>query len=108
METFAKALGAALFTAAAFAAITAAQAASDEEAIAVQRATPPDRSGKKRIGIFYGAGHLADMEKRLAADFGLKRDREQWVEAWDLRKAEGEKKPGKKGVLEAVLEALAK
>ena len=51
METFAKALGAALFTAAAFAAIPAAQAASDEEAIAVQRATPPDRSGKKRIGI---------------------------------------------------------
>jgi rare lipoprotein A len=51
METLAKALGAALLTVAALAAIPAAQAASDEEAIAVQRATPPDRSGKKRIGI---------------------------------------------------------
>lgn len=28
----------------------AAQAASDAEAIAVQKATPPDRSGRKRIG----------------------------------------------------------
>ena len=51
METLAKALGAGLLTVAALAAIPAAQAASDEEAIAVQRATPPDRSGKKRIGI---------------------------------------------------------
>ena len=51
METLAKALGAGLLTVATLAAIPAAQAASDEEAIAVQRATPPDRSGKKRIGI---------------------------------------------------------
>lgn len=28
-----------------------AQAATDEEAIAIQRATPPDRSGKKRTGL---------------------------------------------------------
>jgi rare lipoprotein A len=44
-------LGAALLAVAALLAIPAAQAASDEEAIAIQRATPVDRSGKKRIGI---------------------------------------------------------
>ena len=26
-------------------------------------------AGKKKIAIFYGAGHMADMEKRLRADF---------------------------------------
>ncbi|MEZ6138002.1 MAG: hypothetical protein R3C53_24220 [Pirellulaceae bacterium] len=29
--------------------------------------------GKKRIGIFYGAAHLPDLEKHLLEDFGLKK-----------------------------------
>jgi len=41
--------------------------------------------GKKRIGIFYGAGHLADFSRRLVDDFGMKFTGEKWVEAWDLR-----------------------
>lgn len=41
--------------------------------------------GKKRIGIFYGAGHLGDMSRRLVSDFGMKFTGEKWVEAWDLR-----------------------
>ena len=41
--------------------------------------------GKKRIGIFYGAGHIADMSRRLVSDFGMKFTGEKWVEAWDLR-----------------------
>jgi len=41
--------------------------------------------GHKRIGIFYGAGHLADMEERLAEDFGMERTGEKWIVAWDLR-----------------------
>jgi hypothetical protein len=66
-------------------------------------------SGKKRIGIFYGAGHLDDMEERLLADFGLKRDREQWLEAWDLRSKDVEKKePKGKSALQAVFDALTK
>jgi hypothetical protein len=43
------------------------------------------KSGKKKLAIFYGAGHLADMEKRLISDFGLKRADEQWLDAWNLR-----------------------
>jgi hypothetical protein len=42
--------------------------------------------GKKKIAIFYGAGHLPDMEKRLVADFGMKRESEKWLTAWRLSK----------------------
>jgi hypothetical protein len=41
--------------------------------------------GKKKIGIFYGAGHMPDFDQRLRAEFGLKKDSEQWLEAWNLR-----------------------
>ena len=42
-------------------------------------------AGKKKIAIFYGAAHMPDFEKRLREDFGLKRDKEEWLTAWDLR-----------------------
>jgi hypothetical protein len=41
-------------------------------------------AGKKRIAIFYGAGHLADMDKRLREEFGLKPVEITWLTAWDL------------------------
>ena len=44
------------------------------------------RDGKKKIAIFYGAGHLPDMEKRLSTDYGLKRQSEKWLSAWRLTK----------------------
>jgi hypothetical protein len=54
-------------------------------------------AGKKRVAIFYGAGHMPDMEKRLLADFGLKRQGEHWLEAWNLRSpAKKVKKDGAK------------
>jgi hypothetical protein len=43
-------------------------------------------AGQKRIAVFYGAGHLPDMERRLAADFGFKRSSEAWLIAWRLQK----------------------
>jgi hypothetical protein len=43
-------------------------------------------AGKKRIAIFYGAGHLPDMERRLVADYGFKRSSESWLAAWQLQK----------------------
>lgn len=42
--------------------------------------------GKKKIGIFYGAGHLADMHDRLKSDFDLKKDSERWLTAWSMEK----------------------
>ncbi len=45
-------------------------------------------AGKKRIGIFYGAGHMPDMAARLKKDFGLEPDRSsiKWLTAWDMGK----------------------
>jgi hypothetical protein len=44
------------------------------------------KAGKKKVAVFYGAGHLPDMEKRLLADFAMKRQSEQWLTAWALEK----------------------
>lgn len=50
------------------------------------------KAGKKRLGIFYGAGHFPDMEKRLIDDFGFRPVGTQWLTAWDLR-PKSERKP---------------
>jgi hypothetical protein len=42
--------------------------------------------GKKKIAIFYGAGHLADMEKRLISDFQMQPSGQKWFPAWKLTK----------------------
>ena len=42
-------------------------------------------AGKTKLGVFYGAGHLDDMGKRLEKDFGLKPVELTWLDAWDLR-----------------------
>ena len=39
-------------------------------------------AGKKKIGIYYGAAHLTDMEQRLLAKGFHKVDHE-WLQAWD-------------------------
>jgi hypothetical protein len=41
--------------------------------------------GKKKIAIFFGAAHMPDFEKRLSEDLGLTRQREEWIQAWDMR-----------------------
>lgn len=40
--------------------------------------------GRKKIGVFYGAGHFPDMEVRLKEEFGLERQSEKWLTAWEL------------------------
>jgi hypothetical protein len=44
-------------------------------------------AGKERLGIFYGAAHFPDMEKRLLAEFGMTKKSTQWLLAWDIPKA---------------------
>lgn len=41
--------------------------------------------GRRKIGIFYGAGHLNDMHERLVKDFQMVPVGIMWMEAWDLR-----------------------
>lgn len=45
-------------------------------------------AGKRSFAVFYGAGHLADMDERLRRDFGLRQSSKEWLTAWDLRAAE--------------------
>lgn len=42
-------------------------------------------AGKKRLAIFYGAGHMSDMAERLARDFDMQQQHVEWLLAWDLR-----------------------
>lgn len=59
---------------------------SDRNAAALKVFQKELAKGKKKIAIFYGAAHMADFEKRLRDDFGLKKDSEQWLTAWDINK----------------------
>jgi hypothetical protein len=43
-------------------------------------------AGRKNLGIFYGAAHFPDMEKRLLEQ-GFKRVKQEWLTAWDIPKA---------------------
>jgi hypothetical protein len=40
--------------------------------------------GNDRIGIFYGAGHMSDLAKRLQQEFGLQYQSSRWLTAWNL------------------------
>ncbi len=40
--------------------------------------------GKRRIGVFYGAAHLKDMDRRLVNDFTAVRGQVTWLDAWRL------------------------
>ena len=42
-------------------------------------------AGKRKLGVFYGAGHLADMHERLQKEFHLIPVKTTWIDAWDLR-----------------------
>jgi hypothetical protein len=40
--------------------------------------------GKKKLAIFYGAGHMPAMEKILLSEMGFKKISDRWVVAWKL------------------------
>ncbi len=42
--------------------------------------------GKKSVAVFYGAGHLDDMAKRLEAEFEMQPVSTTWLQAWDLQR----------------------
>jgi hypothetical protein len=42
-------------------------------------------AGKKKLAIFYGAAHMPDFDRRLRDEFGLQRQGQEWLTAWDLR-----------------------
>lgn len=54
------------------------------------------KKGRRKVGIFYGAGHFADMEKRMVEEHGFKRTGEEWLVAWHLRDPKAEAATEKK------------
>ncbi len=57
---------------------------SERNKIALRVLKEQIAAGKSKIGIFYGAGHLADMDQRMREDFGLRPVEITWLTAWDL------------------------
>jgi len=53
-------------------------------------------AGKKRLAIFYGAGHFPDMQKRLEA-MGFQKTGEEWLAAWSMPAPEAKPKDRAKG-----------
>ncbi len=41
-------------------------------------------SGARRIGIFYGAGHMRDLDTRLRTELEFEKRQELWIDAWSL------------------------
>ena len=56
-------------------------------------------AGKRRIALFWGAGHMEDFERRLILSYGFEPAGVVWRDAWDLREGAVERAP-----LEAILE----
>lgn len=42
-------------------------------------------NGRKKVAIFYGAGHLKDMHERLVEKYGMELVETEWLDAWDLK-----------------------
>jgi hypothetical protein len=47
-------------------------------------------SGKRKVGIFYGAAHMPDMQRRLTDDFGMSRGGIEWLTAWNMKEPESQ------------------
>jgi hypothetical protein len=67
---------------------------SGRNAIALDVLRKQIADGKKKIAIFYGGGHMPDMDKHLREDFKLTPGKPQWLTAWNLeeKKENTEKK----------------
>jgi hypothetical protein len=56
---------------------------SDRNAKAIEVLQAQIQSGKRALGIFYGAGHMPDLERRLL-ELGFRRGNVEWIRAWDV------------------------
>jgi hypothetical protein len=57
---------------------------TDRNKIALRVLKDQLAAGKTQVGVFYGAGHLQDMDQRLRKDFDLKPTAITWLTAWNL------------------------
>lgn len=57
---------------------------TERNRVALEKLDEILEQGKTNVGVFYGAAHLPDMEKRLL-ERGFTRGETTWLEAWNLR-----------------------
>ncbi|QDT37161.1 hypothetical protein [Stratiformator vulcanicus] len=57
---------------------------TERNAVALDELKKQLAAGQTEIGIFYGAGHMPDMEERLIEDFGFERGETTWLTAWNI------------------------
>lgn len=50
-------------------------------------------AGKSRLAIFYGGGHMPDIERRLTDEFAVRKVGQRWLVAWDLSPRNGSGAP---------------
>jgi hypothetical protein len=41
-------------------------------------------AGTRTVAVFYGAGHLPDLERRITEELGYRRAGARWLTAWDV------------------------
>jgi len=57
---------------------------SERNKIALGKLRQELQKGHDRVGIFYGAGHLPDMARRLKDEFQMRPVKTEWLTAWDM------------------------
>jgi hypothetical protein len=57
---------------------------SERNKVALRELRKQLDGGKRKIAIFYGAGHMPDLIKRLGDEFGLVHSSTRWLNAWNL------------------------
>jgi hypothetical protein len=60
---------------------------SARNAVVIKSLRAQIAAGKRKIAIFYGAGHMPDLQKRLREAFALQPVDTRWLTAWDLKPA---------------------
>jgi len=58
---------------------------AERNKIVIQKLEEQMKEGRKKVAVFYGAGHYPDLEKRLVA-MGFRQTRHEWRTAWDIPK----------------------
>ena len=69
---------------------------TERNKVAIQVLEETIKKGKRNLGIFYGAAHMQDMEKRLIDKLGFKKIGQEWYIAWNMLSAVSVEKVEKK------------
>jgi hypothetical protein len=60
---------------------------SERNKVALKVLSQQLAAGKRKIAIFYGAGHMADLKRRLREQFHLAPVSTRWLAAWKMKPA---------------------